>query len=54
MPFKKEFDNTYKLGIRTAVEELGAYCERVDEQEFEGRILENSMISLHPFRAQHG
>lgn len=40
MPFKKEFDNTYKLGIRTAVEELGAYCERVDEQEFEGRILD--------------
>jgi hypothetical protein len=40
MPFDKEFDDTYKLGIRPACEEAGAYCERLDEQIFEERMLD--------------
>jgi len=40
MPFKAEFDDVYKLGIRAAAKEVGAYTERVDEQVFAGGILE--------------
>jgi hypothetical protein len=39
MPFANEFDDVYRLGIRAACEEAGAYCERVDEQMYEGTIL---------------
>lgn len=39
MPFSKEFDDTYKLGIKAACEEAGMYCERVDEQHFDGTVL---------------
>lgn len=40
MPFSTEFDDIYQLGIKGACTECGAYCERVDEQIFEGSILE--------------
>lgn len=40
MPFDKEFDDTYKLGIRPACDEAGAYCERLDEQIFDERMLD--------------
>jgi hypothetical protein len=40
MPFQKEFDDIFKLGIKAACNEAGAYAERVDEQIFEGSILE--------------
>ncbi len=40
MPLSTEFDDTYKLGIKDACKEAGAYCERVDEQIFEESILE--------------
>ena len=39
MPFEDSFTDTYELGIKSACEESGAYCERVDEQIFEGSIL---------------
>jgi len=39
MPFENSFDDVYKLGIKPACEEGGAYCERVDEQIFDGSIL---------------
>jgi hypothetical protein len=39
MPFAREFEDAYKLAIRPAVEEAGAYCERLDEQIFTGNIL---------------
>jgi hypothetical protein len=39
MPFDNAFDDVYKLGIKPACEEAGAYCERVDEQIFDGSIL---------------
>ena len=40
MPFQKEFDDTYKFGIKGAAEEAGAYAERVDEQMFVEGILD--------------
>lgn len=40
MPFSEEFDDVYQIGIREACEAAGAYCERVDEQVFEERILD--------------
>jgi hypothetical protein len=40
MPFAKSFDDVYKLGIKAACEEEGAYCERVDEQQFDGSVRE--------------
>ena len=39
MPFGEEFSEIYKLGIKTACENAGAYCERVDEQIFVESIL---------------
>lgn len=40
MPFTKEFDDTYKLGIKPACVEAGTYCERLDEQIFEEGMLD--------------
>ena len=40
MPFSAEFDDVYKLGIKPACENAGAFAERVDEQIYEERILD--------------
>jgi hypothetical protein len=40
MPFSSDFDDTYRLAIKPACERAGAYAERVDEQIFEGSILQ--------------
>ncbi|ACR12941.1 hypothetical protein TERTU_0539 [Teredinibacter turnerae T7901] len=40
MPFSEEFRDIYELGIKSACELAGAYCERVDEQIFEERMLD--------------
>ena len=40
MPFKPEFDDIYQFGIKAACNDAGTYCERVDEQVFEGSILD--------------
>ncbi|RZK13433.1 MAG: hypothetical protein EOO43_17930 [Flavobacterium sp.] len=40
MPFDEGFTDIYKLGIKAICEELGTYCERVDEQIFEENILD--------------
>lgn len=40
MPFDKSFSDVYKLGIVESCKKAGAYCERVDEQTFEGSIIE--------------
>ena len=40
MPFREEFDDVYKLGIKAACEDAGAYCDRVDEQMYEGMVIE--------------
>lgn len=40
MPFTKDFGNVYQFGIKAACDNAGAYAERVDEQFFEGSILQ--------------
>lgn len=40
MPFSKEFEDIYKLGIKPACERAGAYADRVDEQIFYESILQ--------------
>jgi hypothetical protein len=40
MPFKADYDDLNELGIKAACAEVGAYCERVDEQLFDGSILQ--------------
>src|SRR5712691_3410972 len=40
MPFDRNFDDIYKFGIKGAAEDVEAYAERVDEQMYEGSILE--------------
>ena len=40
MPFSEKFDDVYNLGIQVSCSRAGAYCERVDEQIFQGTILE--------------
>src|SRR5688572_5190605 len=40
MPFKPEFSDIYKFGIKGAADDAGAYAERVDEQNFDGGILD--------------
>lgn len=40
MPFDEKFDDVYQVGIKEACESINAYCERVDEQIFEERILD--------------
>lgn len=40
MPFEKEFDDIYQLGIKQSCIDAGAYCERVDEQIYHESILE--------------
>lgn len=39
MPFGDEFNDIYHFGIKQAANDSGYYCERVDEQVFEGSIL---------------
>jgi len=34
MPFDRQFDDVYSLGIKDAVDKAGALAERVDEQVF--------------------
>jgi len=40
MPFSKDFDDVYQIGIKESCVNAGAYCERVDEQIFQETILE--------------
>ena len=40
MPFDREFDDVYQLGIKPACDKAGAYAERVDEQLFTESILD--------------
>lgn len=40
MPFITEFNDVYHLGIKAACHEAGGYSERVDEQNYDGSILE--------------
>lgn len=43
MPFSKQFDDIYELGIKDACLKAGAYCERLDEQIY----VENSLERIY-------
>jgi nucleoside 2-deoxyribosyltransferase len=40
MPFTSDFDDFYAYGIKESCKDAESYCERVDEQNYEGSILE--------------
>jgi len=40
MPFSEAFNDIYEFGIKGACEDAESFCERVDEQIFEGSVLE--------------
>jgi CheY-like chemotaxis protein len=40
MPFHENFEDVYELGIRAAVEDLGFNCERADEIQYNGGIID--------------
>ena len=40
MPFDREFDDVYQLGIKPACEKAGAYAERLDQQIFTESMLD--------------
>lgn len=40
MPFSKDFDDVYRLGIKATAEEVGLRAERVDEQLYSESMLE--------------
>jgi len=40
MPFAQTFTDIYNLGIKETCEQAGTYCERVDEQIYQGNILD--------------
>jgi hypothetical protein len=47
MPFSPDFNDIYKIGIKETAERLGAYAERVDEQMFEGAMLERIINQIN-------
>lgn len=40
MPFSEDFNDVYQLGIKAACQSEKIYCERVDEQYYEGSMLD--------------
>lgn len=46
MPFNKEFDDVYQLGIKAACDEVGIYCERVDETHVLGPIYDKIVNAI--------
>lgn len=46
MPFSPELDDLYYLGIHEAAREAGFSCERVDEMEFDGIVLNKVYDSI--------
>jgi hypothetical protein len=40
MPYSESFNQVYEAGIKKACELAGAYCERVDEQHYDGTVIE--------------
>ena len=50
MPFSRDFEDVYELGIKTAVKESGLVCERVDEQHFTESILERIFANIRRAR----
>lgn len=40
MPFKKEFDEVYRVAVKEPLTELGYRCERIDELPFVGDVVQ--------------
>jgi hypothetical protein len=40
MPFNQDFDDVYQLGIKPACQDAGYYCQRLDEQVYDGIMLD--------------
>ena len=47
MPFTASFDDIYKYGIKRPITELGITCERVDEIQYTGGILDQVLNSIN-------
>ncbi|MCW5765282.1 MAG: hypothetical protein KIT68_04835 [Phycisphaeraceae bacterium] len=47
MPFDPSFDDTYKFGIKGASDDVGAYAERVDEQQYSEGILDRILNQIN-------
>lgn len=46
MPFSEDYDDIYYLGISETIKHLGYGCERVDEMEFVGGVLDKIYSSI--------
>ena len=46
MPFAKDFDDLYQLGIKAACDEVGIFCERVDETHVLGPIYDKIVNAI--------
>lgn len=47
MPFNSDFDDIYQLGIKEISKEFNVYIERVDEQIYEGSMLDRIYNQIH-------
>lgn len=50
MPFAPDFDDLYHLGIREVVSKLGLTCERADEIEYAGEVMNKIHDSINKAR----
>ncbi len=46
MPFSPEMDDTYFYGIQSAVRECGGVCVRMDQEEFNGGIIDEILRNI--------
>lgn len=46
MPFARDFDDLYRNGIRAACEAAGARCRRLDEDIYQGSILQRILSEI--------
>lgn len=46
MPFLPELDDVYHFGIRAVVRDLGGSCERADEMQYTGGVMEKIYASI--------
>ncbi len=50
MPFADGFNDIYRVGIKEPLEQLGVRCERVDEIQFTGNVMERVFESIRSAR----
>ena len=50
MPFEPKFDDIYKYGIKKPISELGITCERVDEIQYVGGVLDQVFKGIESAR----